>query len=733
MQTQSAAGGQPGALAKWPQIVLLVIVAIVALGGVSSQVHADSSYNPHLFAIGTAGLLAVACAVLGILALRRRALCDRLRELETRNATLTKDNDALADAVESTNRFLESHGDCIVRRDRNGRIAYVNDAYCMLAGLTREKLLGSDRALDVLEQGDFAVLSDGTRIHDQKIATAAGPRWIAWRDVALHSEHAPTEIQSAGRDVTDRVNAEDALAEARDRAQDASRAKSRFLATVSHEIRTPLNGILGMSDLLLETRLTPEQATYTHAVKKSGETLLALIGEILDFSKIEAGRIDLDARPFRLAPLIEETIELLAPRAQAKGLEIATYIDPDLPARVTGDAMRVRQVLLNLTGNAIKFTDKGGVSITIEPGIWPDEIAFTVRDTGAGIAPAEQKRIFGEFEQGDAAAKAGSGSGLGLAISRRLVEGMTGRIGVESAPGEGATFEFTLPLPGESTPRPETPDFSGRTILIVSPGAVEAPIMARHLTDWGAHVAVVPDVHAAAAILPERIWDTLIADHALGEAALAALLRLTGDIARRIVLLTPSARGDLQRLRDEGFTGYLIKPVRTVSLAARLAAEPAREGAPMLADIEETSIVPDIEGMDHGLSILVAEDNEINALLTRAHLTKLGHRPSLAGDGAAACDAYLAAHESGAPYDLVLMDVRMPELDGLEAVRRIRAHEARVGAPHTPVIALTANAFPEDREACLSAGMDNVLIKPLSREKLADMIATVERRAQAAA
>src|SRR5437667_15162 len=270
----------------------------------------------------------------------------------------------------------------------------------------------------------------------------------------------------------------------------ASAAKSRFLAMVSHEVRTPLNGILGMADLLLDTPLTPEQTTYIKAARDSGQALLSLIEEILDFSKIEADKLALDARPFGLGTLIEEVVELLAPRAHAKGLEIASDVDERLPERVIGDATRLRQVLLNLAGNAIKFTETGGVGVIVEAGSNSDEVVFEVRDTGIGIAPEQQARIFHEFEQADGgSARKFGGTGLGLAISRRIVERMGGRIEVESKPGKGSTFRAVVPLPpAEDTDETQgaPPDLSGLAVLIVAPATVEASLIERQLNRWGA-------------------------------------------------------------------------------------------------------------------------------------------------------------------------------------------------------------------------------------------------------
>jgi PAS domain S-box-containing protein len=653
---------------------------------------------------------------------------------------LSDRNWELKEAEERAKSFLETQGDVIVRRDGDGCITYVNDAFCTLAEHTREGLIGTTFTPAVIEQGESVLLADGTRSHDQKIATRTVARWIAWREVMVRTGNRNrTEVQSVGRDVTDRVGAEHALAEARDQSEAANRAKSRFLAMVSHEIRTPLNGILGMADLLLDTALTPEQTTYAKAVKTSGDTLLSLIAEILDFSKIEAGRLDLDARAFDLHALVEETVELLAPRAQAKDLEIASHVDVAVPRHVVGDVARLRQVLLNLAGNGIKFTDRGGVAVVVETGAAPNEIAIAVRDSGVGIAPDAQERIFLEFEQGEAgAARKFAGTGLGLAISRRIIERMGGRIAVESTPGAGSTFRVAMRLPADTEADATTftpPNLAGTDILIVAPAAVEASLVARRLMQWGARTCVVPDETVASALLPERAWRAVLVDHALGRSACETLARATTAIPHRIVLIKPSSRHELPALKEAGFSGYLVKPVRAASLAARL--DTHDQGFDRTGEHAET---PDVRAgngeASHGLAILVAEDNEINALLARALLTKLGHRPTIAADGAAAVDAWLAARAAGEPYGLVLMDVHMPGSDGIDATRRIRAAEAAGAAnngPRTPIIALTANAFEEDRDACLAAGMDGFLTKPLDRERLAAALAITTASASLAA
>jgi signal transduction histidine kinase/DNA-binding response OmpR family regulator len=703
-----------------------------AFGFLSGATSRLAHYDPNSFAIGVAALFGAACGTIGILISRVRQMKGELRGLEARLERAADRNWEISEAQERAKSFFEAQGDVIVRRDANHVITYANDAFCKLAGRSRDDLLATTFALPIEEQSAATTLPDGTRVYDQKIAAPEGARWIAWREVSVRGDGG-SEMQSVGRDMTDRVLAGRALAEARDQAEAASRAKSRFLAMVSHEIRTPLNGILGMADLLGDTPLSAEQATYVKAVKMSGETLLSLIEEILDFSKIEAGRLDLEARPFALAALIEETVELLGPRAQAKGLEICGYVDERLPAHLIGDAARLRQVLFNLAGNAIKFTEHGGVSIIAEPGAGPNDIALMVRDTGIGMAAEDQARIFLEFEQADTgSARKFGGTGLGLTISKRIVDRMGGAIAVESSPRQGATFLVTLPLPRDGDgdePALAVPYLHGNDILIVAPAEIEASLIARRLQRWGARTQIVPDAEVAAAVLPEQAWSAIVVDHALGMAASEELARLTALIPRRIVLVTPAMRNKLAALKAAGFTSYLIKPVRAASLAARFVGEDAFDPA----GAADAAATPSEGRAGDARSILVAEDNDINALLARALLVKLGHRPTMVTSGGAAIEQWLAARIAGTPHDCVLMDLHMPGMDGLEATRRIRALEAEEeGARRTPILALTANASAEDRDACLAAGMDGFLVKPLDRDRLAAALAAPGAAALAA-
>ena len=585
--------------------------------------------------------------------------------------------------------------------------------------------------MTVLEQGDTALEPNGTRVHDQQIAGPLGPRWIAWREGLVRNDAGgPAEMQSVGRDVTDRTESERALAEARDQADAASRAKSRFLAMASHEIRTPLNGIIGMSGLLMDTPLTPEQTTYVKAVKTSGDALLSLIEEMLDYSKIEAGKIDLEHRPFALSGMIEDITELLAPRAQAKGIEIAAYVDERLPMQVIGDAARLRQVLLNLAGNAIKFTATGGVALIVEPGIWPNEISFLVRDTGIGIAPEAQRADLPRVRAGRrrASRAAMAAPGLGLSISDRIVKRMGGRITLESTAGR--RLDLRSVDPARRRRRRTDVLRRARSLRPVDHAGLAAEH--RGLADRAAAAALgrrrpawCRTPMSRRPCCPSGPGTPMLIDHALG---LADIERL-GEAARlhatqRIVMFTPATRQELQPSATSAFTGYLVKPLRAASLAARLTAAP-EVAAPSLA-AEPDRPDRDVDAPRRrrkGLSILVAEDNRdqraVDPLAARpARPSRRHHHQRRRGAGILAVGEIrrhaLRSRPDGHPD---------------AAAQRHRNHQAhpqprgRRAGRRTPILALTANTLVEDRYACFEAGMDGFLIKPLDREKLAEALA----------
>jgi signal transduction histidine kinase/DNA-binding response OmpR family regulator len=709
--------------------LLLAGFAVVLLQFGGDAAAQERALNPAEsgdigFAGMLAGLLVVALATLALRHRRSTSLADRIanfeQQLEQRDDRIW----ALEEALVRTTKLADAQGDLVVREDEAGRVTYASEMFCALVRGRLDEIVGHPISLEVRSQGARIAHADGSSTFDQEIATEADSRWIAWKEVTVRDGAGRiVETQRVGRDVSARVAAEQALAVAREKAEAASRAKSRFLAVVSHEVRTPLNGVLGMADLLLETGLSPEQQTYARAMKTSGEALLALIEEILDFSKIEAGRLDLESIPFDLAALVTDVVELLAPRAQAKGIEIAADIDDHIPIRVAGDAARLRQVLLNLAGNAVKFTGAGGVSVVVEREE-PDRTRFLVKDTGPGIELEAQARIFNEFEQGDSTlARRHDGTGLGLAIASRIVERMGGEIGLSSGAEQGSSFSFTVELPavGEKHAPATGPDFSFRDILIASPSPVVGPLLERRLAAWGAHVTLASEAKIVEALLPERRWDHLLIDRSFGIDATHSLVRSAARSAiQRLVLLAPSERSELSDLRSAGFNGYLVKPVRAASLAERLSVPESAAGPDPEFDVESRT---DSGRKRHALAILVAEDNEINALLAQAMLGKLGHLPTVVTDGVSAVSAVATAQAIGAPYDLILMDLHLPGMDGLEATKQIRAlgEEGR----SIPIIALTANAFAEDREACRAAGMDGFIVKPFDRERLEEAIAAV--------
>lgn len=523
-----------------------------------------------------------------------------------------------------------------------------------------------------------------------------------------------------------------AAASALNKAEAANEAKSRFLAMVSHEVRTPLNGILGMAELLKATELSAEQSAYVDAIRLSGESLSSLINEILDFSKIEAGKLDLNRSAFDLPGLVEGIAELLAPRAQGKGLEIATSIDRDVSAQVLGDSERLRQVLMNLAGNAVKFTERGGVGIVIKKNA-DGTVYFGVRDTGPGVPVDRRESIFEEFEQVDGSmTRRHEGTGLGLAISRLLVELMGGALRLEQSGPEGSVFSFAIALPpaesisdAGSNAQPAVPEAKGRRALIVANAPFGGPFLGERLRELGFETFLAQDEAAARAVLRGQAPNLVIVDCALGEGASQRLVAEARKCGARsnLLLFSPFERRAFGEALIKDYDGWLVKPIRRKSLYTRLVAREAP-----LAAAKGPSSQSGVSRALAGCRVLLAEDNDINALLIERHLARLGAWVVRAHDGA---EAVALVCGSDACFDAALMDIRMPGLDGLSAARQIRAAERQSGADRLRIVALTANASEDDRRAAREAGMDGFLTKPVDLAALADAVRAPEDGAPA--
>jgi two-component system, sensor histidine kinase and response regulator len=651
---------------------------------------------------------------------------------------------------EKYRNILESIEDGYYEIDLTGRFTFFNDAVTRIFGYDRETLLsmvyndvmGPQMAEKVARTANkvFQTGKPNRSLQYEIIRADGVKRHIECSVSLLGDAHGqPVGFCGIARDITRRKHAEVALADAKARAEAATRAKSDFLANMSHEIRTPMNGIIGMYNLLLDTDLTREQADFVDTGKRSADSLLSIINDILDFSKIEAGKLDIDIIDFDLRKSIGELIILPAVQAQAKGLEFAYQIDPEVPSLLKGDPGRLRQIIMNLATNAIKFTKQGEIVLRVflERESETDAVLrFVMRDTGIGISVTDQMKLFNSFEQVDAStSRKYGGTGLGLAICKRLVGLMGGEIGVQSGLREGSLFWFTCRFEKQSVMTEQSfdvPDsIQDKRILIVDDNKTNLDILNGYLKLWGCSCDMATSGEMALSLMHAVAkagapYDLVISDMLMPEmdgAELGRRIKADPILGQTLMIMLTShgMRGDASEMKRIGFSGYLTKPVRRSLLfdciVTVLSRNPQQVQMPQPSPMVTSHSLDEARRRD--VRILLVEDNAVNQKLAMHLLKRFGFRADAVSNGKEALDALAAT-----AYSLVLMDVQMPEMDGHEATRRIRDGRAAALNPALPVIAMTAHAMKGDREKCLQAGMTDYISKPIQPDMLLKTIET---------
>ncbi|WLS04020.1 hybrid sensor histidine kinase/response regulator [Shinella oryzae] len=631
-------------------------------------------------------------------------------------------------------------GDIIVTRTLDGRILRANAVLGALTGVADVE----GRTLEALGLS-FRSQASAHR-YDVDVQTASGTRIYSWHDVTVRDPASgDLVVQSIARDVTEERRAEGEREKARQRAEAASAAKSRLLATVSHEIRTPLSGILGMSHLLGQTRLTAEQKNYLAGMRQSGHALVQLVDDLLDFSSIEAGRFQLRPSEEPVRPMLESVVEMLSPRAHEKGIEIGSFVSADVPGLLLYDAARLRQVLYNVVGNAVKFTHTGGV--LLETALDGDAIVIRVTDTGPGMRPDEQARIFEEFEQTGSAAQRSGGTGLGLAISARILSEAGGALTLESAPGRGSTFTIRMPVEARLRPSRGTRKsvLRGSLVFLLAPAGPASTALVRTIGALGGACHLATSVEEAENVVRhlaargETLTDIIVDNRLAGvfRRELADMAYLRESAARRIYLVNPEDRGSRAIGKGEGYDSWLIRPLRERSLVEVLRGrmkgvevrDAINDNRPILKD--PPPVAPDPRAAaSSGIRILLAEDDPVNAMLVRSVLERAGHTVRHVPDYPALVSALGGATDAG-PFtpDLIVTDLGMPGGEAQEMIARIVRRDD--GNARLPVIVLTADSRASLGQELLAIGADAVLAKPADPARLLGEIGRLSRRSQA--